>query len=318
MVAARFLSLFLVTLAFFPSCSFFTHEKHDLVAVDSCSTVVVDKAGNLNKDLLDLLEFMNVKHDGSLVDVVAKTQAQWLRQVGKERWEMSELLVARQNEFLSILERLGFIAEQQPTKKSYDYALLLGATLSRVRLRLGHLVKLWNQGIRFDKLVFLSGQRALEKDFEGEDALLSLTNIDLPIRKDWQFFGSLPKTEMEMMRFVYDQAEIPELMRAVSVTFVDSPMRQRVDGTWVRPTTLDTINDWLVMSPQHGSCLVLSNQPYVLYQHSVVQTALPQEFYVETVGRAVDEEDNNNAVYLDTVARWLYQEKIRLEQKKNN
>ncbi|MBX9831000.1 hypothetical protein K2X40_03505 [Candidatus Babeliales bacterium] len=317
MFAARFLSLVFLLLAFFPSCSFFSHDKHDVVATDSCYTVAVDQTANLNKDLLALLEFMNIKHDGSLADVVAKTQAQWLRAAGKERWEMPELLVTGQTEFLSILRRLGFIAELQPTKNSYDYALLLGATLSRVRLRLGHLVTLWNQGIRFDRLVLLGGQRVLEKNFEGEAALLDRSNTDLPIRKEWQFTRTIPTTEIEMMRCVYDQADMPELMRKVPVTFVDSLMRQRADGALVRPTTIDTINDWLVMSPQAGSCLVLSNQPYVLYQHSVVQTALPQEFYVETVGKAVDEEDDNNAVYLDTVARWLYQEKQRLEQKKN-
>ncbi|QQR49513.1 hypothetical protein IPF37_01560 [bacterium] len=316
MIATRFLSFFLVTLSLCSSCTFFAQKNVDDVKNESVqpfkSPSVFDSAGKLNTDLLSLLDLMNIQHDGSLADVVTKTQAQWLRQVGKERWEMPEFVVDQLDQFLSLLDRLGCITQVAPAQQHYDYALLLGATLARMRTRLGYLITLWNQGIRFDKLVLLGGQRILEKDFEGLDALLDRENIDLPIRKDWQFSGTLPTTEMQMMVLVYDQAEMPKEMRNVPVVMVDSPMRQRSDGMPTRPTTIDTITDWLKTSPLAGSCLVLSNQPFVQYQHSVVKTALPEQFFVETVGHAVEGENHHKAVYLDTVARWLYQENKRL------
>ncbi len=316
MVAARFLSLVLLMLIFSPSCAFFSQKNVSDAHVENFRRSVlpsaVDVAGKLNPDLLSLLDLMNIRHDGSLADVVTKTQAQWLRQIGKERWEMPELLVAQHDQFLSLLDRLGCITQVAPVQQQYDYALLLGATLAGARSRLSYLIALWNQGIRFDKLVLLGGQRVLERDFEGKDALLDRENIDLLIRKDWQFSGAVPTTEMQMMVLVYDQAEMPEEMRKVPVVMVDSAMRLRPDGTPTRPTTIDTITDWLKPNPSAGSCLVLSNQPFVQYQHSVVKTALPEQFFVETVGHSVGGEDNNNAVYLDTVARWIYQENKRL------
>lgn len=327
MSCARSVLFIASVLSFFPACTFFAQRKVDDVMVNkpyaTALPSVLDSAGKLNQDLVALLGLLEILHDGSLADVVEKTQAQWLRQAGKERWEVSSRVIKDQDFFLSLLGNLGFIAEVAPEQQQYDYAVLLGATLEAFRNRLHYLITLWQQGVRFNKVVLLGGQRSLEKDFEGKGALLDRTNAYLPIRSDWQLTGELPTTEMQMMMLVYEQAVMPESMRKVPLVMVDSPMRQRPDGSLARPTTVDTVNDWLQTKPVPGSCLVISNQPFVQYQHSVVKTPLPGEFFVETVGHAAqvkyhnnpvkgDTVDRYNAVYLDTMARWLYQEKKRL------
>ena len=86
---------------------------------------------------------------------------------------------------------------------------------------------------------------------------------------------------------------------------------QKSDGTISRANTEDTLRHWLTTDPIPGTCLAVSSQPFVGYQHSVARTVLPVNFEIETVGD-ISAEDEPLAVYLDTVARWLYQEKKRL------
>lgn len=81
----------------------------------------------------------------------------------------------------------------------------------------------------------------------------------------------------------------------------------------VRPTTGDTVDSWLQSNLISGSCLVISNNPYVGYQDSVVRTLLPNDFKIETVGNKCSL-SVVIAVYLDNLVRWLYQEQKRLSE----
>ena len=85
-----------------------------------------------------------------------------------------------------------------------------------------------------------------------------------------------------------------------------------VNGILKRPTTPDTVLDWLKIKPHPGLCLAISNQPYVLYQDSVLKTVLPPSFTVETIGEKMDETSYNVSLLLDNLARFLYQEAKRL------
>ena len=76
-----------------------------------------------------------------------------------------------------------------------------------------------------------------------------------------------------------------------------------------RPNTTDTIVDWISRSPKPGSCLVISNQPYVLYQGAVVRVVCPQ-FQVDTVGKAARPEGLKSVDVLDSIAKWLYGENL--------
>lgn len=79
----------------------------------------------------------------------------------------------------------------------------------------------------------------------------------------------------------------------------------------LRPTTEDTIKKWLETNPSSGTCLAISNNPHIGYQHSVLKTYLPDEFKLETVGSSASLE-LPMAFYLGEMARWMYQERQRL------
>ena len=245
----------------------------------------------------------------SIVDV---TQKNWLRHPDQERWHMQEKFADKRDEFLGLFDELHILQEIKPTQKKYTYVLFMGAALYRTRTRLAYLIHLYNQGIRFDEVVILTGSRPLDPVIEPEYDLLNPDIPGITLRADWQAPTQLPTTESDMIRFVFDQTDVP-FDRDI-ITVIDTPMQTKADGTRARPTTGDTIRTWLAQNPAVGSCLAVSNQPYVCYQDTVLRTYLLSEFNLEAAGEAITESERKDlkiAVTLDAIARWLYQMKVR-------
>ena len=275
------------------------------------SAVLLNRDGSPKKPLLSLLNMLHIAHDGTLKTIVEATQKEWLRGSRKERWEIPEQYEEKREEIISGLEQLNCVYKISAEKKQYRYAIVLGALASRVRSRLAFLIDQWNSGVRFDELIFLGGTRPLHTKLENKELLLDSHNKELPFKKDWKLEGPLPKTEYEMIKMIFDQSDLPdELKKNVVVTFIDTPMQKKSDGTLRRPNTEDTIGSWLSENPKPGTCLVISNQPYVGYQDSVVRTLLPKDFYIETIGCEAYH-DLPIVVHLDNITRWLYQERKR-------
>ncbi len=164
-------------------------------------------------------------------------------------------------------------------------------------------------------MIVLGGLRPLDPAIETEHDLLNPDILGLSLRTDWHAPAQLPTTESEMMRFVFDQTDLP-FDRNI-ITFIDTPMQTKADGSLTRPTTADTVHSWLAQDPVPGSCLAISNQPFVCYQDTVIRTYLKDlhsKFSIETVGEGVSESERNDlkiAVTLDAIARWLYQLKVQ-------
>ncbi len=266
------------------------HSKH---------VAILNPQGEPSQKLLELLSLTDLEHDGSLASIVKVTQAEWIRKPGIERWDIVDTNVEQKDRFLNVFAKLNLIDQINPSKKQYNYALWMGATYFRMKTRLEHLITLWQQGVHFNQIVFLAGARPL---IESEkNAMVNAYNLQDDV---------LLNTEADAMKMVYDQSVMPEAMRAVQLVVIDVPMLENKDGSLRRPTTGDTVDYWLAMQPTYGDCLVISNQPYVGYQDSVTKTLLPDDFIVETVGEK--SVDTNIGIYLDTIARYLYQEKKRL------
>jgi hypothetical protein len=227
--------------------------------------------------------------DGSLGDVVKATQKQWLRPSGKERWQVQEVFPKERKRIVQSVKKLHFVDAVKPTRKSYKYAVVLGALQSRVQQRLNTLVRAYNNGVRFDSIVFLTGQRQLETAEEKSTGV---------------------KTETEMMKVLWKKMKAPAAMKKLPLEVVDAPAPLGGVVKILRPRTIDTAIAWLEQKPAPGRVLCVSNQPYVSFQDSVMKAALPATFEIETIGDGADA-DTSNAVYLDTVARFMYQEELR-------
>jgi hypothetical protein len=239
--------------------------------------------------LVFLLDLMGLPHDYSLKSIVRMTQGRWL-QANKERWQFEPLEEYRLAYMLPFFRNLGCIEETSAERNAYDYALVLGGYYTRAELRIGKLIKEWERGVRFRRIVFLTGERFLDPETEKQ----------FPC-----------KTETDLMLHLWEK-HAPAALKNTPLIVVDTPGHRNKDGSWRRPTTKDTVLHWLKMAPQPGACLAISSQPFVGYQHSVISTHLPSSFSLETIG--VAEENLPLSVYLDNLARWLFQEQARRKE----
>ncbi len=297
---------------------------------------LVDEDGRTTRKLKELLSCLGLQTDGSLSHTVKITQEAFFPRDREgqpiERWELSEIVLnnhrfpaheldaptpAFRADCLDLLGQLGMLDEVSPLGSGYDNALLLGGLIPEARGRLAHLVKLWSTGcpenglahIWFDNIVFFAGEHLLP-DQAPMKSLLDADNGVLPFRRDWTFSGKEPRTELEMMQFVWDQAQIPDEMRQLPVTWVKAPTKPNPNGRKSlprRPNTGDTFKAWLKdFCPSPSCCVAISDQPNVGYQDAVLQTLRPPGFTVETVGAAASL-DHKLALYFRQLAACLWQ-----------
>lgn len=271
-----------------------------LFAVSLCSlgysTPIQDRTID-PRALSELTSFLDIPQDG---DIIAETQKRWLRKAGQERWEISELSPEQRLFVLDWAEKQGIFAPWTPTLKTYDKALILGATTSRMKMRLDYLKELWLQGTRFNEIVWLTGDRPLDARVD------TLTDRC--------------SNESEAARILWEEADLPQEMRNLSLVFIAVPMK--TEGTSLkRPNTEDTIIAWLNTAPQPCSALFVSDQPFCGYQFAIIKTCLPPSFQFDLVGQGADATIHPAAaaITLDAIARWLYQENLyhQLSSKKH-
>jgi len=224
-------------------------------------------------------------------NIVAQTQAEWLRKSGQERWELEELPKEKRDFVLAWAEKNGLFKAWEPKAMSYDQALILGGATLTMKDRLNCLKKLWERGVRFKKIVWLLGDRPLDPRVDE--------------------LGAHSQTETDAAKWIWENADLPKQMRKCQLTFISLPMRDEA-GVSKRPTTEDTIVAWLQMQQTPCSCLFISNQPFCGYQFAVIKSVLPPSFSFDVAGNAQTGEDQPlAAITLDTIARWLYVENTR-------
>lgn len=224
-------------------------------------------------------------------DIIEETQRHWLRIPGRERWEIAELSPHQRSFVLNWATEQGIFAPWKPCYKTYDKALILGAATSQMQLRLDYLKQLWEDGVRFDEVVWLTGDRPLDIRVDGLTDRCS--------------------NESEAARILWEETDLPEEMRALSVVFIAVPMK--IEGTSLkRPNTKDTIVAWLNTTPQACSALFISNQPFCGYQFAVIKASLPNMFLFDLAGQGADPTKHPAAaaITLDSIARWIYQESL--------
>ena len=256
--------------------------------------------------------------------LITMTQKEWLRQEGKERWEISELPIddSIKEKLLVSFANLGCCHEVQPTKKHYKGVILYGGTLSRVCIRLAYLMRLWSEGVRWDEIVLLGSRRPLNPEIEPCDAAILHESNLLALDKH-QLAPELPTDEAAMMQWLVNGADFPKDLRAVPVRVIAPAMKIMTDGTIGRPTTADTIKDWLTTYKPEGDYLAISNQPFIGYQDAVGRFYMSPSVQIESVGPAVHQDKNSGffgtmttkvSEYLDTIARWAWQENKIIER----
>jgi hypothetical protein len=236
---------------------------------------------------------LNIPEDA---DIIAETQKRWLRSPGQERWELAELSPEQKLFVLDWAESQGLFAPWKPACEKYETVLILGATTSHMQMRLDYLRELWEQGIRFREIVWLLGERPLDRRVDG------LTDRC--------------HNESEAAHILWEETHLPEGMRNLPVTFISVPMKTE-GGSLKRPNTEDTVIAWLKTNPSPSTTLFVSDQPFCGYQFAVIKTCLPKSFQFDLAGKGVDATSHPAAaaITLDSIARWIYQENLYQAQR---
>jgi hypothetical protein len=241
--------------------------------------------------ILKNVQFDNIKSAADWLHDL--TQETMKRENGKSRAETPDRadFQANRGALLIALNDAGAISEVKPRLKSYKHVLLLGAMEPTAETRMDSIKQLWEEGIRFDNIHLLGNERPLDGTQER------IANI--PGKT-----GETLATETQMLKASYydKRNNWQESLKQVSTFAVNS---FDVDG---RPAnTRDTIQTWLDANPEpaSGDVLVISNQPYLRYQDAAAKSVLPASFNVETAGAAIEPEQVNIALAMDSIARQI-------------
>lgn len=262
-----------------------------LFAFCLCSSIVASPIQDHQIDptaLSRLASALDIPHDAN---IIAETQKRWLRKPGQERWEIAELSADQRLFVLNWATEQGLFAPWKPLEKTYGKALILGATTSRMQMRLDYLKQLWEEGTRFHEIVWLTGDRPLDKRADGLTDRCS--------------------TESEAAHILWEETNLPEGLRSLPVVFVAAPMKME-GSSLKRPNTEDTIIAWLKIEPEPCKVLFVSDQPFCGYQFAVIKASLPNIFLFDLAGQGIDSTSHPAAaaITLDSIARWIYQENL--------
>lgn len=272
------------------------------------SRMIFDENYQPRVKLLQLLHDVEMESlnesERAIVQINDWAQKNLLRQ--GERWlQATDRFEELKPKIKPLLSELGFVDGIFPHFKDYQGALIHGALLPRVRLRLQYLVEQWKKGVRFSHVYFLSGERPLEDSQEKKE-----------ISKDYPKLLEFPETECRMIQLVWEKSYIPEDMRKeVEVHFIDAPMKEDAKGKRsIRPTTDDTVEAWLETQPPLGRYLAVTNAPYINRQDLVVRAIASGEYGFDTVGSGASEHEKT-AIFLDELARLIFQTKQQFFKK---
>lgn len=303
------------------------------IIMQNFSDLILTKDNKPTTALKDILNYYGINPNQPLHALIAHTQKQWLRPALSERWHLQETKTADQKKhLLELFKKVGLIQQFDPIKKEYDYILFMGGDLPGMQERLTYMFNICQKGTIAHNIIFLTAQRALDPEHESSEKIYDVlrssrasilcesrdTNKNFSIRPSGltrservNFLTNAShviKTEYELLRFLYKHAQLPASLSLIEPTYINTPNLIR-NSRLCRATTPDTIIEWLKEKPTPGSCLVISSQPLIGYQNSVTHSLLAKEFTIESVGPEASTEVSTDE-YLDTLARWLYQEGI--------
>ena len=281
------------------------------------SANLIQEGGTPSPTLIKLFNTLQLEHDHTVENLNKIAQEKFLRKPGQERWHMEDKYGEERDKILSILKELKVLEEIRPSLKHYNFIVVHGATVEFMRKRLKFLDTLWSDGVRADKIVFLTGERPLDPQQESEDVLFNQSYSSIPFRAGWSRPLKTPQTEAEGAKLAWDQVTSNNDLRQKDFQLISVPMIEE-QGKMRRPPTADTVSAWLKEEPsllqdQPVKILAISNNPYIPYQDQTVRAIFKkkgvdiEKISLETVGPAAGQDDSI-AAHLDNIARWLYTE----------
>lgn len=273
---------------------------------DNCPWILelLDSAYQPKETLLQIFHLLGMElAKPSLADIDVWAQEHLLRKKEDHWEEETSSFLPLKEDLLPLFQKLKVTEEIHPSLQSYQGALVHGGYVDQMALRFSSLFALWEKGVRFSHLYFLTGDRPLIPQKESLEELTRRSPI-LKMRSKQAVF---PSTEYGMIQAAWDQLELPTGLDRVPFSLINAPKTQDAKTKeWKRPNTDDTIRYWLRTSPKLGDYLAITNAPYIARQDLVIKTLAPEGYCFETVGASM-EGKGSLAALLDESARLIFQ-----------
>ncbi|MCC2646996.1 MAG: hypothetical protein K0R02_1061 [Rickettsiaceae bacterium] len=218
--------------------------------------------------------------------------------------------------YLENLHQCSRIATKNPNPK---VILLIGGTINKMRKRVNFLVKLVTEKkiniTPATEIVFLISDRDLNTVEKSKE--VQFHDSKYHFSTNWKAPQKLAQTEYELAKIIWSQIAMPIQLRKAKIKFISAQRKKAIDHkdsklVVYRPSTIDTLAKWLdenKVKSEH--CLCVANQPFVKYYEYVIKRGLLQEnrngITVEAIGPAKLNNDYMLAIYLDNIARSLYE-----------
>lgn len=291
---------------------------------------LIKKDNQPTTELSILVTLLDIEHNGTLKSIIAQTQKHWLRAKEIERSQINAHPTDLQRHARQMYEKqclaisrllssIGTVHAVRPIQQEYDYILFNGGPSKYLRPRMQTLLYALNK-CSIKRIVFLTGEVPLDTTVKPlakqvEELLIDCTDTSNP-----ELPEPLPNNEYTINHMAFNVAQLPEQWADKKVQYITQQepyierdqdnvaefVRTPMQGN-TRPNTADTFNLWLRSKPKPGSCIAISNQPFIGYQHEVARSILPKNFTLETIG--ADDfpvTKDKILIHLDTIARWLY------------
>lgn len=280
-----------------------------LYTLTPAQSLLINPDGTPSTSLQDLFSYFHIKHDGTLLDMAKKAQQTWW-------WVPADYTAMNTSmpDIEPLIAHLELIESKTATRlQSYTYALVVGGFVGTIKARIGYLKMLWDQGIRFENIIFLTGQRPLESNtWDSKEEVCQDNLKNLPIKADWSFDSSVAyATEYDMVKIVYDQLNFPPDLQKIPVVFVNTPLQKNEHEESQPLFAGEEVECWLATHPLPGTCLAITNQPYVAILDAILHNRLPSSFgTVDTVGYAINRRYHSVPMWLGAVSWLLYEEAL--------
>ena len=235
--------------------------------------------------------------------------ARFARKPGQERWHLKDpdITKNKRDQINKDLAELGFIHAVKPSHTHYQAAVITGGAVPRMILRIEYLISLWQQGIRFDQIILIAGQRPLE-DFDNLAYELKHLQSENKVASLQTGPKNIPQHEAEAQRLLYQLYNKPAAMTKIPVDAEDTPRRwDPISQIWIRPSTRDTFSQLIKTHKRIDHFLIVTSQPYVLYMDTVYKNQLinlTKPPKIDVVGPPAPPA-TRTVEYLNAVYEWL-------------
>lgn len=258
----------------------------------------------------------------SIEELTALSQEKFLRPKAAERMDpisiqhyqqlLGTLSAGEKKELKKLFQKLGDVDPVLPQQKEFDYVLINGSTVPNMRTRIMFLASAVQEGtIRLKpttQIVFLEGERPL---FKTETPEVLTNPAPYPKRLGWKAPAILPTDERDAAVMVWDQLDLPTELRNHTPVFVHAEKKPNAQ----RAETEDCVQKWAKkFSPQPGTALVVSSNPFVYYQLLVTEVLFAKAGLGNMKLDAIGSESSYQAesldvelgLMLDNLARTFY------------